>query len=58
MYMYKINVAGTEHATNAATWLKEQSYAWDIKLESIGTPAYVFSFDQESAAAHFALKWT
>jgi hypothetical protein len=56
--MYKINVAGTEHATNAATWLKEQSYAWDIKLESIGTPAYVFSFDQESAAAHFALKWT
>ena len=56
--MYKITVAGTEHATNAVTWLKGQPYKWNLGIESISVPAYIFSFDQESAAAHFALKWT
>ena len=56
--MYKITVAGTEHATHAATWLKGQPYVWNLAVESISRPAYIFSFEQELAAAHFALKWT
>jgi hypothetical protein len=58
--MYKIKITGPEAATRAARWLKNQKYDWNIDVQSVTgvLPVYTFSFSQEAAASHFALRWT
>lgn len=57
--MYKIRISGAEKASLAATWTKEHvSSPWDMRLESLTFSAvYIFSFNDETSASQFALKW-
>ena len=58
MYMYKITIAGAVAATSAAEWLNRRNYPYNLELDSHMIPVYTFSFQDEAAASHFALKWT
>ena len=57
MYMYKITIAGTEAATQAATWLQDQDYDWQLDMDTHIRAIYTFGFTSNAAASHFALKW-
>jgi hypothetical protein len=56
--MYKITIAGAVAATSAAEWLNKRNYPYNLELASHMIPVYTFSFQDEAAASHFALKWT
>lgn len=57
--MYKIKIAGAVVASSAAQWLNTQNYPYNLELESGSlNPVYIFGFMHESAASHFALKWS
>jgi hypothetical protein len=59
MFMYKIKIAGAVVASSAAQWLNTQNYPYNLELESGSlSPVYIFGFMHESAASHFALKWS
>ena len=59
MYMYKIKIAGAVVATNAAEWLDNQGYDWQMDISSLSVrPLYTFSFGKADQASHFALRWT
>ena len=57
--MYKVKIAGAVVASSAAQWLNTQNYPYNLELESGSlSPVYIFGFMHESAASHFALKWS
>lgn len=57
--MYKVKIAGAVVASSAAQWLNTQNYPYNLELESGSlNPVYIFGFMHESAASHFALKWS
>lgn len=58
MYMYKIIIAGSDAATQAATWLQDQDYDWQfVCMDAHISANYTFGFTDSAAASHFALKW-
>jgi hypothetical protein len=55
--MYKIIIAGSDAATQAATWLQSQDYDWQLDMDTHIRAIYTFGFTSNAAASHFALKW-
>ena len=55
--MYKITIAGTDAATQAAHWLQDQDYDWQLGMDALMSANYTFGFTDSAAASHFALIW-
>ena len=55
--MYKITIPGAVAASSAAEWLNRRNYPYNLELASHMNPVYIFSFLDEKAASHFALRW-
>ena len=56
--MIAIPIEGADHAIEAGHWCNEHfNKNWGINLVGIGTNKYEFTFNNESDALMFTLRW-